>query len=657
MPTVRLANVSGSIRRIRAVVILAASGALLSASFIVPASVASSQAANAPSLPASCAPDVTPTPSPTGPTEGPTIISADEVVTTLTLHYRPQEANGTHWVVWSWENAQGQVGSDFEFTGTDSYGCVATITYPRAVKSIGFIVHQKDTWNKDVAADRFATVTNLKAEIWLRSGDARVYTDPSRALNPPHPADPTWTKNAVIYQVNVRDFSTVGNFQGVTDQLARLKAMGVTVLYLMPIHPIGALNRKCSSTVNNASSPSRAVCKGSPYSVRDYQAVNSDYGTLADFKKLVNQAHAIGMHVILDWVMNHTAFDNVWVAQHKDYYLTDPSGKLQPPVSDWSDVAQLNFANPELQITMLNAMKFWVVKYGVDGYRLDYASSPHISLEDWDRMATTLNAIKPLFFLAEADSYQALLQSAFVSDYNLPFLYSFLNSVGQGGASKGNFTSQVQRLKSYYPSNTYPVNFITNHDWNAWYGTEFERMGCEGLDRDGRCTNSPAVAATTTLTALWKGIPMLYNGQEIGLNRRLQFFLKDPIAWPVGMKGQVPATWTKSSPWVKFYTKLYDLKAKNPALASGNFGGDVVEVSNTSDKVVSFTRTKGSNTVLFVLNISKSAAQTVTVNTGLVNQKLYRYNTGFKTTVNGSLTLTLKPLQSEIYSSVAASTK
>jgi hypothetical protein len=121
-------------------------------------------------------------------------------------------------------------------------------------------------------------------------------------------------------------------------------------------------------------------------------------------------------------------------------------------------------------------------------------------------MATTLNAIKPLFFLAEADSYQALLQSAFVSDYNLPFLYSFLNSVGQGGASKGNFTSQVQRLKSYYPANTYPVNFITNHDWNAWYGTEFERMGCEGLDRDGRCTSSPAVAATTTLTALGKKV-------------------------------------------------------------------------------------------------------------------------------------------------------
>jgi len=575
----------------------------------------------------------------------------------VTIHYRAADKNTANWVIWSWEDKPGQVGKDFEFTGMDSFGCVATVVYTRAVASVGFIIHQKGNWNKDVGGDRFVKNFGASTEVWLRAGDARVYKDINSAINPPHPADPAWTKNAVIYQVNVRDFSSAGNFQAVTDNLSRLKAMGITVLYLMPIHPIGSLNRKCTSSVNaNATVPASAVCKGSPYSVKDYQAVSPDYGTLANFKTLVDTAHALGFHVILDWVMNHTAWDNVWVASHKDYYLLDSTGKMKAPMSDWSDVAQLNFDSTAMKTALINAMKFWVTAYNVDGYRVDYASSPYISLDFWDQMATSLNAIRPTFFLAEADSYQALLQSSFVSDYNLPFLYSFLNSVGQGGGSKGNFTYQVQRLTSYYPSGTYPVNFITNHDWNAWYGTEFERMGCSATS-GAMCTSSPGVAATTTLTALWKGIPMLYNGEEIGLNRRLEFFLKDPIVWPTSLNPKVSTTWNNASPWIKFYTKLFDLKAKNEALSSGNFGGDVVEVPNSADKVISFTRIKNGNTVLVVMNISKDASQTVTVTTGLTNERLYRYSDGASTTISGNLSLTLKPLQYEIYSTVASSIK
>ena len=616
--------------------------------------------------PASCAPSVSPSPSSSASASvfasasvstSASASPSPSATTTVKIHYRPTDSNKTNWVIWSWEDKPGQVGKDFEFTGMDSFGCTAIITYPRAVASVGFIVHQKNSWNKDVGSDRFVKNFVTSTEIWLRAGDARIYKDVNSAVNPPRPADPAWTKNAVMYQVNVRDFSSAGTFKGVTDNLPRLKGMGITVIYLMPIHPIGSLNRKCTSSVNASSTPpASAVCKGSPYSVRDYQAVNSDYGTLADFKTLVTTAHGMGMKVILDWVMNHTAWDNVWVANHKDYYLTDSTGKMKPPMSDWSDVAQLDFNSAAMRTALINAMKFWVTGYDVDGFRLDYASSPYISLDNWDQMATTLNAIKPLFFLAEADSYQALLQSAFVSDYNLPFLYSFLNSVGQGGGSKGNFTYQVQRLTSYYPANTYPVNFITNHDWNAWYGTEFERMGCSSSS-GALCTKSDAVAATTTLTALWKGIPMIYNGEEIGLQRRLEFFLKDPIVWPTSLNPKVSSTWNNASPWIKFYTKLYDLKAKNEALASGNYGGDVVEVPNSADKVISFTRTKNGNTVLVVMNISKDTSQTVTVTTGLTNQNLYRYSDGAATTINGNLSLTLKPLQYEIYSSVASTVK
>lgn len=666
LPTVTVTNMTGLTVQVRK------STALLIAMFVVltlavsTASATKSEAAvtlGQLPAPAPCAPAPAPSASATATaTVAPPAVSASPTpsptaTTSVTIHYRATDANTINWVIWSWEDKPGQAGKDFDFTGMDAFGCTATVTYTRAVASVGFIIHQKNSWNKDVGSDRFVKNFGASTEIWLRAGDARVYKDINSALNPPRPADPAWTKNAVIYQVNVRDFTTAGTFKGVIDNLARLKAMGITVVYLMPIHPIGSLNRKCTSSVNaNVKPPASAVCKGSPYSVKDYQAVSPDYGTLADFKLLVDTAHAMGMHVLLDWVMNHTAWDNVWTVNHKDYFLTDSTGKMKPPMADWADVVQLDFNNAAMRTAMLNAMKFWVTNYGVDGFRLDYASSPYISLDNWDQMATTLNAIKPLFFLAEADSYQALLQSAFVSDYNLPFLYSFLNSVGQGGGSKGNFTYQVQRLTSYYPANTYPVNFITNHDWNAWYGTEFERMGCSA-STGAMCTSSDAVAATTTLTALWKGIPMLYNGEEIGLQRRLEFFLKDPIVWPTTLNAKVSTTWNTASPWIKFYTKLYDLKAKNEALASGNYGGNVVEVPNSADKVVSFTRTKNGNTVLVVMNISKDTSQTATITTGLTNQQLYRYSNGVATTINGNLTLTLKPLQYEIYSTVASTVK
>ena len=617
---------------------------------------------SATTAPASCTPGGAPsaTPAPTvKPSASTSPSPAPTATTTVVIHYRPADNNKTYWVIWSWEDKPGQVGKDFEFTGMDSYGCIATIQYTRAVTSVGFIIHQKGSWNKDVGGDRFVKDFGASTQVWLRNGDARVYKDVQTALNPPKPADPAWTKNAVMYQVNVRDFSKEGTFKAVQDGLPRLKAMGVTVLYLMPIHPIGKLNRKCTSSVNsNASPPPNAICMGSPYSSADYQAVSPDYGTLTDFKNLVNTAHTMGFKIVLDWVMNHTGWDNVWTVSHKDYYKLDATGKMLPPMSDWSDVAQLNFANQNMVTAMLNAMKFWVTTYGVDGFRLDYASSPYISLDVWNQMATTLNKIKPLFFLAEADSYQALLQSSFISDYNLPFLYSFLNSVGQGGGSKGNFQYQVQRLTSYYPRGTYPVNFITNHDWNAWYGTEFERMGCNNSINNGTlCTDSPGVAATTTLTALWKGIPMLYNGEEVGLQRRLEFFLKDPINWPTSLDPKNSATWNTASPWIKFYTKLFDLKAKNEALAGGNFGGDVVEVPNSADKVISFVRQKNNNTVLVVMNVSKDSSQTVTVTTGLTNQKLYRYSDGVQQTIDGNLSLTLKPLQYEIYSTVPTSVK
>ena len=305
--------------------------------------------------PASCNPGATPTPSVSTSPAPISSVSATPTpsptaTTTVTIHYRATDANKVNWVIWSWEDKPGQVGKDFEFTGMDAFGCIATITYTRAVTSVGFIVHQKNSWNKDVGSDRFVKNFGSSTQIWLRAGDARIYKDINSALNPPRPADPAWTKNAVMYQVNVRDFTPAGTFRGVTDNLARLKAMGITVVYLMPIHPIGTLNRKCTSSVNaNVTPPASMTCKGSPYSVKDYQAVSPDYGTLADFKLLVNTAHALGIKIVLDWVINHTAWDNVWTANNKPYYLTDSTGKMKPPMADWADVVQLDFSNAAMR--------------------------------------------------------------------------------------------------------------------------------------------------------------------------------------------------------------------------------------------------------------------------------------------------------------------
>ena len=216
---------------------------------------------------------------------------------------------------------------------------------------------------------------------------------------------PDWAKNAVIYEVNIRQFSPEGNFAGVTAQLQRLKDLGVDIIWLMPIHPIGELNRKGSL--------------GSYYAVKDYKAVNPDYGTLEDFDNLVKSAHEKGIKVIIDWVANHSSPDNVWVKDNLDYYTKDSLGNAPIPTvgTDWLDVADLNYDNREMRAAMQDAMLYWVKEHDIDGFRCDVAGM--VPLDFWTDTRPKLDAVKEVFMLAEGAETE--LHEAFNMTYGWPF--------------------------------------------------------------------------------------------------------------------------------------------------------------------------------------------------------------------------------------------
>ena len=191
----------------------------------------------------------------------------------------------------------------------------------------------------------------------------RVADAPEEA--PSLAADTAWVESAALYEVFVRDFSATGDFDGLTANLDRVEATGANVIWLMPIHPVGELNRKGTL--------------GSSYSVRDYRAVNPEYGDTADFRELVDAAHDAGLKVILDWVPNHTAWDNAWITEHPDWYTRNAQGQITEPLNEdgtstgWTDVADLNYGNADMRRAMIDAMRYWLEELDVDGYRVDVA--------------------------------------------------------------------------------------------------------------------------------------------------------------------------------------------------------------------------------------------------------------------------------------------
>lgn len=375
-----------------------------------------------------------------------------------------------------------------------------------------------------------------------------------------------WVKNATLYELNIRQFSQEGTFAAVEKQLPRLKNLGIDIIWLMPIHPIGELHRKGRL--------------GSYYSVKNYLEINPEFGTEEEFRSLVKAIHDQGMFVILDWVANHTSWDNNLVSEHPDWYMRSRKDTFQSTRwRDYDDIIELDYKHPELRKYMTDVLKYWVKEFDIDGYRCDIAS--FVPIDFWENARTELDKIKPVFMLAEAED-KDLHRRAFDATYNWT-LWNILHQIATNNNSVKTLSeAYLAEHVSIFPKEGIRMNFIDNHDKNSWEGTPQTNFG-------------EALKAVTVFTFMMDGIPLIYNGQEAGSNRSLEFFEKDPIIW-------------QSHDNETFYSTILNLKHHNQALWNGQFGGEIVRIMNDKmDQVISFVREKNGDKVLVFINLSKES--------------------------------------------------
>jgi alpha-amylase len=407
------------------------------------------------------------------------------------------------------------------------------------------------------------------------------------------PRVPDWHKNAVIYEVNLRHFTTENTFKSFEAHIPRLKEMGINILWFMPINPVSVKNRKGEL--------------GSPYSIGDYYKTNPDYGTMEDFKHMVQAIHDAGIYIIIDWVPNHTGWDNPWITEHPEWYTKDKDGNIIDPIDyntgkpwGWTDVADLNFDNAEMRLGMIDALKFWVNETGIDGYRMDVAHG--VPADFWVQCADSLYALKPLYMLSEGEVPEIVNNGTFIADYGWE-MHHLLNDIAktqganrktaaqlvQGNVVEGDKKDKVKKTaldidallakKSTQYTKGYQMQFTSNHDENSWAGTEFARMG-EGHK------------AFAVLTATFNGVPLLYTGQESAMDKQLEFFKKDSIPWG-------------DYSYAGFYKALYDLKHRNQAIWNGPYGGPLVKIPTGNDEnIYAFSREKDGDKVVVIINLS-----------------------------------------------------
>ena len=368
---------------------------------------------------------------------------------------------------------------------------------------------------------------------------------------------PAWAKSANIYEVNVRQYTPEGTLNAFSAHLPRLAAMNVDVLWFMPIQPIGELNRKGEL--------------GSYYSIKDYTAVNPAFGTLEDFKALVDQAHELGMHVILDWVANHSAWDHKWVETNDDFYSRDENGEYPVEAlgndggkTGWTDVADLNYDTALLTDSMAAEMDWWVSQTGIDGFRCDMAGM--VPYAFWEHTIPMLREKHgPLFFLAEWS--EPHLMSTFNADYGWEF-HHLMNDMARGHKTVADLAAYAAKNDSIYPDHAMKLYFTSNHDENSWQGSAIERMG-----EDAR-----AYFALSFM--MEQSLPLLYTGQEVGIDYRFPFFSKDTIG----------LDWSANTEHANFYAGLFALKHEHPALWNGAFGAPMQMQVDTASQSVLISR-------------------------------------------------------------------
>ena len=374
------------------------------------------------------------------------------------------------------------------------------------------------------------------------------------------PYQPEWSKSANIYEVNVRQYTEEGTFNAFKEELPRLSEMGVDILWFMPIHPIGELERKGEL--------------GSYYSVSDYKAVNPNFGTLEDFKAVVDAAHELGMKVLIDWVPNHTAWDHPWVTEKPEYYAKDDEGNITYE-ADWSDIALLDYTNSkELWGEMIDAMSFWVTETDIDGYRVDHAAH-EIPMEFWYEAIPAVDEHKAdLFWLAEWHGPELFptFDASYAWDY-----FHITTAIGRGEEDFDAIDEYMEKVAEEYPKSAYQMYFTSNHDENSWNGTDGQLFGAN-------FENFAVMAATID------GFFLVYSGQETALDKQLEFFTKDPIEW-VGYE------------YEDFYKLMFLLIDENEALWSGAYGGDFTRLASPEGSYA-YSRKKGGNEVIVAINNS-----------------------------------------------------
>lgn len=380
-----------------------------------------------------------------------------------------------------------------------------------------------------------------------------------------HPQE--WKHTTNIYEVNVRQYTPEGTFAAFEKHLPRLKKMGVKTLWFMPITPIAQQNKKGTL--------------GSPYAAYDYTSINPEFGTLENFKHLVDEAHKMGFNVIIDWVANHTGWDHVWTKTHPEWYLKDADGSFHK-ASGMDDIIELDFSNKEMRQAMIDAMKYWIKETNIDGFRCDLAS--WVEVDFWQQARPEVEKLKPLFFIGEFDELEnPEYGKVFDASYSWKWMH-----LSKDFFQKNLPISDLKNLLEQYSKigdNSMRAWFTTNHDENSWNGTEYEKYG----------ELAPALAV---FSATWNGIPLLYSGQELPMKtKRLEFFEKDPIPW----NGKYELE--------DFYKTLLNLKSENPALRGGDPAVTTFWINtNSNDKILAYLRKNGDREVLVLINTTKDAA-------------------------------------------------
>lgn len=382
---------------------------------------------------------------------------------------------------------------------------------------------------------------------------------------------PDYAKNATIYEVNMRQYTEEGTFLSFIPHVDRLANMGVDILWFMPIYPISEKNRKGTL--------------GSPYAVADYKNTNPEFGSIQDFDKMVTAIHDAGMKIILDWVPNHTGWDNPWITEHPEWYTQDKDGNIIDPIDyntgeswGWTDVADLNFDNKEMRKEMISSLNWWVNERNIDGFRMDVAHG--VPDDFWDECSDALFANANIFMLSEGEVPNHRNNENFHMDYGWSF-HHILNDIAKGEKNVTDLYQWKAENDEKYQKGMH-MNFTSNHDENSWAGTEFERMG------DGHL-------AFAALVQTWEGMPLIYSGQEEPLKKRLEFFEKDPIPF-------------ENFAYEEFYTTLNKLKADNKALWNGEHGGQLKFIGE-SESVVGFEREKDGDKVTVIINLTNQPTE------------------------------------------------